>query len=128
MIVNFDASDFKYLVRFFSLLKWLNADIELAEKVSYLDSREGSQLRNSISESQSPGCSGSSNGDVGMSESSTATVPVSESKNGPLQKTVKCKLHCSSGDKWDSREPAEDGVWPTSDDLDDLDELDDDGL
>ncbi|KAJ6871066.1 hypothetical protein NC652_036666 [Populus alba x Populus x berolinensis] len=101
-------------------------DIELAEKVSYLDSREGSQLRNSISDSQSPGCSGSSNGAVGMSESSTATVPVSESKNGPLQKTVKCKLHCSSGDKWDSREPAEDGVWPTSDDLDDLDELDDD--
>ncbi|KAJ6864957.1 hypothetical protein NC651_035503 [Populus alba x Populus x berolinensis] len=101
-------------------------DIELAEKVSYLDSREGSQLRNSISESQSPGCSGSSNGAVGMSESSTATVPVSESKNGPLQETVKCKLHCSSGDKWDSREPAEDGVWPTSDDLDDLDELDDD--
>ncbi|KAF9665044.1 hypothetical protein SADUNF_Sadunf16G0081100 [Salix dunnii] len=61
-----------------------------------------------------------------MSESSTATVPASKSKNGPLQKTVKCKLFCSSGDKCDSREPAEDGVWLISDDLEDLDELDDD--
>ncbi|KAF9665045.1 hypothetical protein SADUNF_Sadunf16G0081200 [Salix dunnii] len=59
-------------------------------------------------------------------ESSTATVPASKSKNGPLQKTVKCKLFCSSGDKCDSREPAEDGVWLISDDLEDLDELDDD--
>lgn len=55
-----------------------------------------------------------------------ATVPASESKNGPLQKTVECKLFCSSGDKWNSREAAEDGVWLTSDDLEDLDRLDDD--
>uniref|UniRef100_A0A6N2NAL9 Myb-like domain-containing protein n=1 Tax=Salix viminalis TaxID=40686 RepID=A0A6N2NAL9_SALVM len=99
-------------------------DIELAEKVSHLDyaPREGSQVRNSSLESQSPGCSGSGNAAVGMSESSMATVPASESKNGPLQKTVECKLFCSSGDKWDSREPAEDGVWLTSEDLDRLDD------
>ncbi|KAG5253206.1 telomere repeat-binding protein [Salix suchowensis] len=68
-------------------------DIELAEKVSHLDyaPREGSQVRNSSSESQSPGCSGSGNAAVGMPESSMATVPASESKNGPLQKTKRCK-------------------------------------
>ncbi|CAK7343108.1 unnamed protein product [Dovyalis caffra] len=105
-------------------------DIELAEKVSYLDyaPREGSRLRNSSSESQSPGCSGISNGAVGMSESSTATLPESESKNGWHQKTVKCKLRRSSVDKWDSQEPAEDSVCPTSDDLEDLGGLDDDAM
>lgn len=103
-------------------------DIELAEKVSYLDytPRGGSRLRNSSSESQSPGCSGSSNGAVGMSESSTATIPKFESKNGWHHKTVKCKLSCSSGDKWNSQEPGEESMCPTSEDIEDLDELDDD--
>ncbi|KAJ6742552.1 TRF-LIKE 8 [Salix viminalis] len=103
-------------------------DIELAQKVSYLDytPRDGSRLRNSSSESQSPGCSGSSNGAAGMSELSTATIPESESKNGWHNKTVKCKLRRSSGDKWNSQEPGEDSACPTSDDIEDLDELDDD--
>uniref|UniRef100_A0A2P2KY53 Uncharacterized protein LOC8284508 n=1 Tax=Rhizophora mucronata TaxID=61149 RepID=A0A2P2KY53_RHIMU len=65
-------------------------DMELAEKVSDLDCIPfgGSHVVISSSESQSPGFSGSSNGTLVLSESSTATIPESECKNGSFQKTV----------------------------------------
>ncbi|XP_022745980.1 telomere repeat-binding protein 1-like isoform X4 [Durio zibethinus] len=61
-------------------------DIEFPEKHSVLDCgpREGSTLRNSSSESHSPGFSGSSNSAGGISESSIPTVQESNSKNGVL--------------------------------------------
>uniref|UniRef100_A0A251K3T1 Uncharacterized protein n=1 Tax=Manihot esculenta TaxID=3983 RepID=A0A251K3T1_MANES len=93
-------------------------DVELAGKISDLDfaHRGGLHLGNSSSESQSPGFSGSSNGAHGLSESSTATIPDSECKNGSVEnKTVKCELNDSSGDN----------VFTTSHDLENSDELDD---
>lgn len=83
-------------------------------------------MQNSSSESQSPGFSGSSNGGLGLSESSAATIPDSECKNGSLEKSVKCELHDSSGSKWASQAPAEDNIFPTAHDLENLDQLDND--
>ncbi|XP_021655832.2 uncharacterized protein LOC110646639 isoform X1 [Hevea brasiliensis] len=101
-------------------------DVELAEKISDLDCAPRGRLHlgNSSSESQSPGFSGSSNGANGLSESSTATILDSECKNGSVEnKTVKCELNDSSGDKWDY--PAGENVYTASRDLENLDELDD---
>ncbi|KDP29137.1 hypothetical protein JCGZ_16526 [Jatropha curcas] len=100
-------------------------DIELAEKVSFLDCAPFGrlQLGNSSSESQSPGFSGSSNVANGLSESSTATVPEAECKSGSLKKrTVKCELNDSSGNKWDYQAGVD--VFTTSHDLEELDEVD----
>ncbi|KAF2289915.1 hypothetical protein GH714_039163 [Hevea brasiliensis] len=101
-------------------------DVELAEKISDLDCAPHGRLHlgNTSSESQSPGFSGSSNGTHGLSESSTATILGSECKNSSVEnKTVKCELNDSSGDKWDYH--ARENVFTTSHDLENLDELDD---
>lgn len=73
----------------------MHTDMEFAETVSELDNgpcAAGSHLGNSSSESHSPGFSGSDNGVVGMSESSTGTVPVLECGND-VDKMSICSLH-----------------------------------
>ncbi|EEF42929.1 hypothetical protein RCOM_1355420 [Ricinus communis] len=103
-------------------------DVELAEKISDLDCAPSgrSHLGNSSSESQSPGFSGSSNGALVLSESSTATNSESECKIGSLEKkVVKCELNDSSGGKWEYQKIVRDGTFMTSHDLENFDELDD---
>ncbi|KAJ0089185.1 hypothetical protein Patl1_32132 [Pistacia atlantica] len=74
-------------------------DIEFTEQVTKLDCGEikGPHLGNSSSESHSPGLSGSSNVAIGISESSTTTVPESECKNDSLTKMITCELHSIEG-------------------------------
>ncbi|KAJ9181562.1 hypothetical protein P3X46_009681 [Hevea brasiliensis] len=101
-------------------------DVELAEKISDLDCAPHGRLHlgNTSSESQSPGFSGSSNDTHGLSESSTATILGSECKNSSVEnKMVKCELNDSFGDKWDYH--AQENVFTTSRDVENLDELDD---
>lgn len=81
------------LLFMFPPFSFSGSDIEFPEKFSELDCGpyEGSNLRNSSSESHSPG--GSSNSVGGMSESSIVTVQESNSKNGVLGKMVNCDIH-----------------------------------
>ncbi|KAK9290317.1 hypothetical protein L1049_008484 [Liquidambar formosana] len=69
-------------------------DVEFAEKVPDLDyiPRGGSSLETS-SESHSPGFSGSDNTAVGISESSTASIPVPECQNDIPDKKTTCEFH-----------------------------------
>ncbi|KAJ8899852.1 hypothetical protein K2173_019555 [Erythroxylum novogranatense] len=99
-------------------------DIELAEKVSYLDCTPFGQpnLVNSSSESQSPGFSGSSNGVPGLTESSTATIPEAECRNASLDKEDTYKLHDSSGIRCKHESPEHVGLH-NSQDLEYLDDL-----
>ena len=80
----------------------MSTDIEFAETVSELDNGPcaESHLGNSSSESHSPGFSGSDNGAIGISESSTATVPVPECGNN-LDKSTICTLHGTLRSKCD---------------------------
>lgn len=83
-------------------------DIEF-EKVELISGpRVGSYVGNSSSESQSPGLSGSSNGAVGISESSAVTIPTSECKNGTINKALTCELHGGFRSKCGCQTPAED--------------------
>ncbi|XP_018806257.2 uncharacterized protein LOC108979921 isoform X2 [Juglans regia] len=103
-------------------------DIEFAENATKLDlgrSKE-SCLGNSSSESQSPGLSGSSNGAVGISESSSVTILESECKNDALNKTATCKLHGILVSKCGCRPPDEDSIHATSLELTKLDDLNSD--
>lgn len=106
----------------------LSTDIEFAEKAFKLDygPSEGSYLGNSSSESQSSGLSGSSNGAVGISESSTANIPGSECKNDALDKTVTCQLHGGFRSKCGCQKPAEDSIHTDSLELKKFDDLDND--
>lgn len=81
-------------------------DFEKVELIS--GPRLGSYVGNSSSESQSPGLSGSSNGAVGISESSTLTIPTSECKNGAINKALTCELHGGFRSKCGCQTPAED--------------------
>ncbi|XP_022745979.1 uncharacterized protein LOC111296147 isoform X3 [Durio zibethinus] len=103
-------------------------DIEFPEKHSVLDCgpREGSTLRNSSSESHSPGFSGSSNSAGGISESSIPTVQESNSKNGVLGNMVSCDLHRNFRSKYGCQGPVLDTIRPTIEDVQDLDVSDDD--
>ncbi|XWS59661.1 hypothetical protein CRYUN_Cryun08bG0140900 [Craigia yunnanensis] len=103
-------------------------DIEFPEKFSELDSgpREGSNLRNSSSESHSPGFSGSSNSAGGISESSIATVRESNSKNVVLGKMVSCDLHHTFRRKYGCQGPVIDTIRSTIEHVKDLDESDED--
>ncbi|GAV67878.1 Myb_DNA-bind_6 domain-containing protein [Cephalotus follicularis] len=102
-------------------------DIELAENVSGLDCGlcDGSRLGNSSSESRSPGFSGSSNGAVGVSESSMATIPEPECKDDSHDKTVFCDSLDTFRSKRRRQVPVDDKKCPTAC-IQDSDELEDD--
>ncbi|KAG2685567.1 hypothetical protein I3760_10G131400 [Carya illinoinensis] len=101
-------------------------DIEFAEKKLDSGPSEATCLGNSSSESPSPGLSGSCNGAVGISESSTATILESECKNDVLDKIVTCKLHGGFMSKCGCQPPAEDGIHMASIELRKLNDLDHD--
>ncbi|KAG7964419.1 hypothetical protein I3843_09G169500 [Carya illinoinensis] len=103
-------------------------DIEFAENAIKLDlgRSKGSCVGNSSSESQSPGLSGSSNGAVGISESSSVTILESECKNDALNKTATCKLHGGLVSKCGCPPPDEDSIHDTSLELRKLDDLNSD--
>ncbi|PQQ21119.1 uncharacterized protein Pyn_21030 [Prunus yedoensis var. nudiflora] len=86
---------------------------------------EKSHLGNSSSESQSPRLSGSSNGAVGISESSTVTIQEFECKNNSIDKAVTHEFHGGFRRKKRRRTPVEDNVYPASINLQNL-ELDND--
>ncbi|BBH05985.1 TRF-like 8 [Prunus dulcis] len=86
---------------------------------------EKSHLGNSSSESQSPRLSGSSNGAVGISESSTVTIQEFECKNNSIDKAVTHEFHGGFRRKKRHRTPVEGNVYPASINLQNL-ELDND--
>ncbi|TYH32350.1 hypothetical protein ES288_A01G245100v1 [Gossypium darwinii] len=100
-------------------------DIEFPEKFSELDCGlyEGSNLRNSSSESHSPG--GSSNGVGGMSESSIVTVQESNSKNGVLGKMVNCDKHHTIRSECGCQAPVMETIRPSKEHGQDFVESDD---
>lgn len=81
---------------------------------------------NLSSETESPGLSGSSNGAIGISESSTATIPESECKNDALDKTVTCELHGGFRSTCGCQLPPEDSIRTTSLEFRKFDDLDND--
>lgn len=96
---------------------------EFPEKFSELECgpREGSNLRNSSSESHSPGFSGRDS--VGcISESSIATVKESNKKNGVLGKMVSCDLQHIFRTKYGCQGPVLDSICPTVEHVQDLDD------
>ncbi|KAK1561966.1 hypothetical protein Q3G72_003999 [Acer saccharum] len=101
-------------------------DIEFAEIFSALDNHptEGKRLGNSSSESHSPGFSGNSNVAVGISDSSTVTVPESECKIDSIDKTVTSELHENFRSKCEYQVPIEDKKCHSSTDVQKFDELD----
>lgn len=103
-------------------------DIEFNEQVAKFDCGpiKGSHLGNSSSESHSPGLSGSSNVAIGISESSTTTVPESECKNDSLTKMITCELHRAVKSECECEVPIEDNEGPGSLDVLKFDELDND--
>lgn len=86
---------------------------------------EKSHLGNSSSESQSPRLSGSSNGAVGISESSTVTIQEFECKNNSIDKAVTHEFHGGFRRKKRRRTPVEGNVYPAPINLQNL-ELDND--
>ncbi|KAJ0028715.1 hypothetical protein Pint_35655 [Pistacia integerrima] len=103
-------------------------DIEFTEQVTKLDcgAIKGPHLGNSSSESHSPGLSGSSNVAIGISDSTTTTVPESECKNDSLTKMITCELHSISKSECECEVPIEDNEAPSSPDVLKFDELDND--
>lgn len=103
------------------------ADIGFTGKASELGFGpcEKSHLGNSSSESQSPRLSGSSNGAVGISESSTVTIQEFECKNNSIDKAVTHEFHGGFRRKKRRRTPVEGNVYPASINLQNL-ELDND--
>ncbi|XP_022743521.1 uncharacterized protein LOC111294477 isoform X2 [Durio zibethinus] len=103
-------------------------DIEFPEKFSELDCspHKGSNLRNSSSESRSPGFSGISNSAGGISESSIATVQESNGKNGALGKMFRCDCHHNFRNKCGCQAPVMGTIHPTIEHVQDFDESDDD--
>ncbi|KAK8315528.1 hypothetical protein V6Z11_D01G247400 [Gossypium hirsutum] len=100
-------------------------DIEFPEKFSELDCgpHVGSNLRNSSSESHSPG--GSSNSVGGMSESSIVTVQESNSKNGVLGKMVNCDIHHTIRSECGCQAPVMETIRPSKEHAQDFVESDD---
>ncbi|XVE61691.1 hypothetical protein DITRI_Ditri06bG0060300 [Diplodiscus trichospermus] len=103
-------------------------DIEFPEKFSELDCHpyEGQNLRDSSSESHSPGFSGSSNSAGGISEPSIATVREPNSKNCVLGKLVSCDLHHTFGSKYECQCTVLNSSRSTIEHAQDRDESDDD--
>ncbi|KAF5750391.1 TRF-like 8 putative isoform 1 [Tripterygium wilfordii] len=103
-------------------------DIEYVEKVSEFSCppREGSRFRNPPSESHSPGCSGSSNGANGVSDTSTATILESGCKNDLLENVAICELHIVSRSECGCHLPVQEQICLSSPDTRNLDDLDND--
>ncbi|KAF5737544.1 TRF-like 8 putative isoform 1 [Tripterygium wilfordii] len=103
-------------------------DIEFVDKVSDFSRppHEGLRFRNPHSESNSPGCSGSSNGTNGASDTSTATILESGCKSDLLDNVAICELHVVSGSECGCHRPFEEQICLTSPDMGNLDDLDND--
>ncbi|XP_044473356.1 uncharacterized protein LOC123201856 isoform X1 [Mangifera indica] len=103
-------------------------DFEFTEQVTKLDyvPIKGSHFGNSSSESHSPGLSGTCNVAIGISKLSTTIVPESECKNGSLAKLTSCELHNTIKSECECKVPIEDTEGPSSLDVLEYDELDND--
>lgn len=105
-----------------------STDIIFAGKASALASGpcKRSHSRNSSSESQSPGLSGSSNSAVGISEFSAVTIEEFEYDDDSLDKTATHESQGALRHKKRRQTPVQGSICPTSHDLQNLNKLDND--